>query len=107
MVASMKMSTMVFSNMQEKANKKLNELALNVNEEILIHRHDYIETSKQIIYAKWFGEYARGFRYNNVFIDSSLYSNKEAMEQIIMSLVPPYDQRWDESYNRSNHIKYF
>lgn len=46
---------MVFSNMQEKANKKLNELALNVNEEILIHRHDYIETSKQIIYAKWFG----------------------------------------------------
>ncbi|MCY7542389.1 hypothetical protein P9173_09885 [Bacillus safensis] len=103
----MKLSTMIFSDTQEKANRKLKELALNINEEILIHRHNYIETSKQIIHAKWFGDNARGFRYTDVFIDSSLCSNKEAMGQIIMSLIPPYDQRWDESYNRSNHITYF
>ncbi|MDR0123045.1 hypothetical protein RFW13_16600 [Bacillus pumilus] len=103
----MKLSTMIFSDTQEKANQKLKELALNINEEILLQRDDYIGTSKQAIHAKWFGEYARGFRYNNVFIDSSLCSDKNAMEQIIVNLVPPYDQRWDESYNRSNHVKYF
>lgn len=103
----MKQRTMIFSDTQEKANRKLMELTLNINEEILIQRDDYIETTKQSIRAKWFGQYARGFRYNEVFVDSSLYSNKKAMEQIIMSLVPPYDQRWDESYNHSNHITYF
>lgn len=103
----MKLNTMIFSDTQEKANRKLKELALNINEEILIQRDDYIETTQQTIRAKWFGQYARGCRYTEVFVDSSLYSNKEAMEQIIMSLVPPYDQRWDESYNRSNHITYF
>ncbi|WP_144498129.1 hypothetical protein [Bacillus pumilus] len=103
----MKLSTMIFSDTQEKANRKLKELALNINEEILILRDDYIETTQQTIRAKWFGQYARGCRYTEVFVDSSLCSNKEAMEQIIMSLIPPYDQRWDESYNRSNHITYF
>lgn len=103
----MKLNTMIFSDTQVKANRKLKELAQNINEEILIQRDDYVETTKQSIRAKWFGQYARGFRYNEVFVDSFLYSNKEAMEQIIMSLVPPYDQRWDKSYNRSNHISYF
>jgi hypothetical protein len=107
---AMHRSIMIFSDTQQKAEDKLNEFATSLDELILKQSKDYIKTATRTIQARFFSEYCRGFRYIDVYIDNSLRKNKNAMEWIIMKLVPPHyytNFKHDENYNRNDHIHFF
>jgi hypothetical protein len=107
---AMHRSIMIFSDSQEKAEKRLNELAETLDEEILVRRKDYIQTPIQTFQARWFSESCRGYRYREAHVDNSLRNNERAMELIVMKLVPPHyytDSPFDEKYNWRDHVHYF
>jgi hypothetical protein len=107
---AMHRSIMIFSDTQQKAEDKLNELAASLNEPILKRSKDCIQTSTLTIQARWFGEYCRGFRYKEVYVDKTLKNDDEKMQLILTKLVPPHyytDCPYDEHYNWREHIHYF
>ncbi len=103
-------SIMIYSDSQVKAEEKLNEIIESLNEEILIRKKDFVKTPTKTMQARWFSEYCRGYRYQEVYVDQSLKNNRDYMDLIIAKLVPPHyynGVEYDENYNWRDHVHYF
>lgn len=103
-------SVMIFSNSQEKAENKLNELSKTLGEEIVMRKKDFIKTPTKTIQARWFGESCRGYRYQEVYIDNELKYVEDAVNSILVKLVPAHyyiGVEKNENYNWREHVHYF
>ncbi|KDN91289.1 hypothetical protein MF621_004095 (plasmid) [Bacillus velezensis] len=97
-------NVMIYSDEEDKAIIKLNEIASNLNEKVLVKMKNYIQTSNIVIEARRFSAHCRGYRYADVYIDNSLRNDEEAIGLIIMKLVIPHN---DKDYDWRNHVFYF
>lgn len=99
---------MIFSDSQEKAEQKLNELISELDEDILKRTKDYVKTSTKTFQARRYSDNCRGYRYQKVYIDNSLDS--DSLDGIFAKLVPPHyynNVERDENYNWKEHVHYF
>lgn len=105
---AMHRNVMVFSDDQNKAIKKMNELVSN--EEIIKRTKDFVETKNGTFQARKFNEGCRGYRYREVYVDESLKDSEDTMFLIRVKLVPPHYYKGyerDENYKKDDHIHYF
>ncbi|PYE51549.1 hypothetical protein HUB98_05945 [Paenibacillus barcinonensis] len=103
-------STMIFSDDQLKAESKMNELIRYLPEKTIIRRKkDYVKTVLGTYQAKKYSDNCRGLRYQEVYIDKTLWDNAYDVSVIIMKLRPPcFDERnTSEKYNWKDYVHFF
>ena len=106
---AMHRSIMIFSDTQEKAEKKLNEMIDGLDEDILVRKRDFVKTETKTIQARRFSEGCRGYRYREVYVDYSL-CDLDTVNLIAIKLVPPHyymNEPYDGNYNWRDHVHYF
>ncbi|QDX94348.1 hypothetical protein EEL30_19915 [Brevibacillus laterosporus] len=102
-------NTMIFSDEQEKAEAKLNELITGINEDIVFRRKDLVKTQTKTIQARKFSLQCRSYRYREVYVDLALRYHED-FKLIFMYLVPPHyyrSEERDDNYNWRDHVHWF
>lgn len=103
-------NTMVYSDVQLNAEKKMNELISFLPDKSIFKRtKDYAKTTIGTFQARKYSEYCRGYRYENVYIDKSLSREPEIINLIILKISPTkYDgETQDYNYKWKDHVYYF
>lgn len=102
-------SVMIYSDSQEKADKQLERVLEDYDEEVIRRHKNIVITSKRTIRARKFSEYCRGFRYNEVYIDKALSSDKEIVGLITMKMIEPFndDGTRDSDWHWRDNVHYF
>ncbi|WP_091014424.1 hypothetical protein [Paenibacillus amylolyticus] len=102
-------SKMIFSDDQLKAESKMNELIRYLPEKTIIRRKkDYVKTVIGTYQAKKYSDNCRGFRYQEVYIDKTLWNSASDVAAIMMKLVPPYENLTvSDNYKWKDHVHFF
>ena len=102
--------TMIYSNDQSKAEDKMNELISFLPEKSFIKRErDNAKTVIGTFMARKFSEGCRGYRYQEVYIDKTLWENPSDVSLIIMKLMPYRDDTGEpeSNYNWNEHVHFY
>jgi hypothetical protein len=97
----MKESIIIFSDSQEKAEIKMNELVKSTNEQSL-RRRDRVETETKIFRAVKWSQNQRACKAHEIYIDLTIDS-----KEVEMCIIPCLINQFNENYNWKNHIHYF
>ncbi|MCP1185013.1 hypothetical protein [Paenibacillus sp. 1781tsa1] len=102
--------TMIYSNDQSKAEDKMNELISFLSKKSFIKRErDNVKTVIGTFMARKFSERCRGYRYQEAYIDKTLWEDPSDIALIIAKLVPLRDDEGevDNSYSWKDHVHFF